>query len=130
MFEAQDPRRNNTRFARRIIVSVGITGAAVVGLFLFTQKVPIRAPSLQQPTSAAKQVAPIRAVVAPARHSSNAAAAPINYRQSWRKSRNDWEYARQLLPDAKAGNPDAQYYLSAIIGYCDNIMDLYLAHPR
>lgn len=132
MFETRDPRCNNARFAKRIIVSAGITGAAAVGLLLFTQKVPIRATSLQQPTSAAKQgqlrkVAPIGAVVAPATHSSNTAAVPINYRQSWRKSRNDWEYAHQLLPDARAGNPDAQYYLSAIIVNCDTIMDLYFS---
>ena len=65
------------------------------------------------------------AIVPPAAPSANAVSAPINYRQSWRKSRNDWEYAHQLLPAAKAGNPDAQYYLSAILEYCDNIMDSY-----
>jgi hypothetical protein len=111
---------------------LGIATAVVVGLFLFTQKVSVRATSLQQLASSAKQVqlrkaAPVAAVVAPATHSSNTAAAPINYQQLWRKSRNDWEYAHQLLLDAKAGSPDAQYYLSVVIGYCDNIMDLYFS---
>jgi hypothetical protein len=115
---------------KRIIVSVGITGTAVVALFLFAQKTPVRATSSPQPTSTANQgqlreVARSSAIAPPAAASSNTASAPINYRQSWRKSRDDWEYAHQLLPDAKAGNPDAQYYLSAILEYCDNIMDLY-----
>jgi hypothetical protein len=117
---------------KRVAVGAGVTGAAVVGLLLFMQKVPVRATSLQQPISAAKQgllpkVAPISAVAAPAAHPSKAAAAPINYQQLWRKSRNDWEYAHQLLLDAKAGNADAQYYLWTLIGYCNNIMDLYFS---
>ena len=50
--------------------------------------------------------------------------ASISYKKDFDKSHNYWEYAQQILPAAKTGNADAQFYLSRVISKCaeDNKM--------
>jgi len=115
---------------KRLIVGVGLTALALAALLLFARKMPDRATPSVQLTSTANDGRP-RNETWPAAITQSAAITPaklpepINYRRSWKKSRNDWELAHQLLSAAQAGDPDAQYYLSAVINYCEGAMNLY-----
>src|SRR5271170_1084533 len=50
---------------------------------------------------------------------------PINYKMLLAESRNYWEYAHSILPAAKAGNPDAQFYLSRTLERCEQDNNMY-----
>jgi hypothetical protein len=44
---------------------------------------------------------------------------PVNYKKSFAESKNYWGFAHDVLPAAKAGNADAQFYLSKVLEFCD-----------
>jgi hypothetical protein len=51
-----------------------------------------------------------------------------NYKKLFAESHDYWDYAHKILPAAKAGNADAQFYLSRAIGRCDEENKMYFQH--
>lgn len=43
----------------------------------------------------------------------------MNYRKTFAESNDYWAYAKKILPAAKAGDPDAQFYLSRLLERCE-----------
>ena len=54
--------------------------------------------------------------------------ASIDYKKSFAESHDYWEYAHQILPAAKAGNADAQFYLSRLLDRCAEENTMYFQH--
>jgi hypothetical protein len=51
--------------------------------------------------------------------------ATIDYKKSFVGALDYWDYAHQALPAAKAGNADAQFYLSRVLERCDEDNRMY-----
>jgi len=49
----------------------------------------------------------------------------IDYKKSFAEAHDYWDYAHRLLPAAKAGNADAQFYLSRVLERCDEDNRMY-----
>jgi hypothetical protein len=43
----------------------------------------------------------------------------MNYRKTFAESNDYWAYAKKILPAARAGDPDAQFYLSRLLERCE-----------
>jgi hypothetical protein len=52
-------------------------------------------------------------------------AGSVDYRISFSKSHNYWEFAHSILAAANAGNADAQFFLSKAIAFCDQANKMY-----
>jgi hypothetical protein len=50
----------------------------------------------------------------------------LDYKKLFSQSVNYWTYAHEVLPAAKAGNPDAQYYLFRILDGCNSRISMFL----
>jgi hypothetical protein len=115
----------NGRALRATIVVCGIAAIAAVSTWL-VRTVPT--PALpQQPRSAAQPVN-AKVPVAPAKGTAvgsvtNASSA-FDYKKAFAEAHSYWDYAHRVLPAAKAGNADAQFYLSRVLERCgeDNKM--------
>jgi hypothetical protein len=59
-----------------------------------------------------------------------AASSPHNYREEFQAQQDYWGYAQQLLPRAKAGDADAQFYLGKILGFCGSVNRGFFEHLR
>jgi hypothetical protein len=59
-----------------------------------------------------------------------ARSAPHNYRTEFQVQQDYWAYAQQLLPRAKAGNADAQFYLGKILSFCGSVNRGFFEHLR
>jgi hypothetical protein len=55
----------------------------------------------------------------------SAPAASGDYRAEWRAAGDYLEFAKQVLPAARAGDPAAQFYLSTALGYCESLYEWY-----
>jgi hypothetical protein len=51
--------------------------------------------------------------------------APSNYKDAFRSTTNYWQLAESILPAAREGDSDAQYYLSRILERCDQDNKMY-----
>jgi hypothetical protein len=71
--------------------------------------------SPEKPTGTPAVAQPVSAVSHPPRADTVA----VDIRRQFESAGNYWDYAHQLLPRARAGNADAQYYLSKILEFCD-----------
>lgn len=56
--------------------------------------------------------------------------APRDYRKEFQAAQDYWAYAQQLLPRAKAGDADAQFYLAKILEFCDSANKAFFEHLR
>jgi hypothetical protein len=52
----------------------------------------------------------------------------FNYKSAFAEARNYWTYAHQILPAAKAGDADAQFYLSRVLERCAEDTKMYFQH--
>jgi hypothetical protein len=52
----------------------------------------------------------------------------IVYKKAFAEAHNYWDYVHLVLPAAKAGNPDAQFYLSRVLERCDEDNRMYFQH--
>jgi len=55
---------------------------------------------------------------------------PHNYRKEFPAQQDYWVYAQQLLPRAKAGDADAQFYLGKILSFCVSANRGFFEHLR
>ena len=53
---------------------------------------------------------------------------PTSYKESFAEARNYWEYAHKILPAAKAGDADAQFYLARLMERCSEDNKMYFQH--
>jgi len=51
-----------------------------------------------------------------------------DYKKRYQDAKDYWEFAHAVLPAAKAGDADAQYYLSAVIEECDIDNKMFFTH--
>ena len=51
-----------------------------------------------------------------------------DYKKEFASSDNYWEFAHAILPAAKAGNADAQFYLYRVLERCDEYNRMYFQH--
>lgn len=64
------------------------------------------------PSATPRQAPPGRGMIAPPRPVAAA------YRKQFAESRSYYDFVRNAFPAAKAGNPEAQFYLSEALGFC------------
>jgi hypothetical protein len=106
----------------KVVGSGVVLGAALAALYFLADRAP--AHKTNSSGSAAQSSPVIAAARQPASTLANAATAKLDYRAAFAQSRNLWEFARRILPAAKAGDADAQCYLSKALEQCarDNRM--------
>ena len=59
-----------------------------------------------------------------------AASSPHDYRKEFPAQQDYWAYAQQLLPRARAGDADAQFYLGKILSFCGSVNRGFFEHQR
>jgi TPR repeat protein len=64
----------------------------------------------------------------PARIESNQVSAKSDLQRLFSESRNYWDFSHEALPAAKAGNADAQFYLSRAMQHCEEANRMYFQH--
>jgi len=104
-----------------IVLIAGI--AVLAAVYVWRQTAPQKA----APQNLLTQRSPERQAEKPETHVSESRAAPslekkpaqTDIKRQFSESRNYWDYAHEILPAAKAGNADAQFYLSKILEFCD-----------
>jgi hypothetical protein len=100
--------------------------AAIAGVSLWFARAAPTPASPQQPQSVTQlSKAPSDAVKIPAASSATNTPGSIDYKKDFSEAPNYWDYAHRLLPAAKAGNPDAQFYLSRVLERCDEDNRMY-----
>jgi hypothetical protein len=67
----------------------------------------------------------MRPATSSAFQSATSTSSPIDYKKSFAEARNYWDYAHKILPAAKAGNADAQFYLSRLLERCNEDNKMY-----
>jgi hypothetical protein len=82
---------------------------------------PTRASAPARQEDAPRHGAPIVAI--PESHT--VSTAPDDYRSQLRASNDYLAFAQRLLPEAQAGDPAAQFYLSNALGYCESLYEWY-----
>lgn len=116
---------HQSRTLRVTIVTCGGVVALAAVFVWFARTAPTPA-SLQEPRSVAQPAkAPVHAAESPAVSSQTRASGTIDYKRRFAETHNYWEYAHSLLPAAKAGNPDAQFYLSRTLERCEEDNRMY-----
>jgi hypothetical protein len=118
------------RFKSGMALVAGITAlaaamAAIYGWHAHATKTPLPLQKKPSVTQAEPFQARSPAGVSPASSPLKNIPASNNYKKSFAESNNYWDYARQILPAAKAGNADAQLYLWKVLDYCENSYDGY-----
>jgi hypothetical protein len=95
----------------KVVGSGVVLGAALAALYFLADRAP--AHKTNSSGSAAQSSPVIAAARQPASTVPNAVAtAKLDYGAAFAQSRNLWEFAHRILPAAKAGDADAQFYLS------------------
>ncbi len=125
---------------KKLAVVVGLAAAAVAGVFGWWRPVhreaPLTSPALaaSSPGSWSNQarVAHIAVPVSTAQPGAGTPklgnATPRSYKESFAAAGNYWEYAHKILPAAKAGDADAQFYLARVIERCNEDNSMYFQH--
>ena len=110
----------NSRALRVTIVACGgVAAIAAISMWLMravpTPALPQQPRSVTQPSKAEAPAAPAKG---PAVGSATNTSGAIDYKKAFTEAHNYWDYAHRVLPAAKAGNPDAQFYLSRVLERC------------
>jgi TPR repeat protein len=97
--------------------------AALAAIFLPRGSVQteVAAPETAAVKQASAMVQPQKAVPGqkPGTPSTQATAGQRNYPEEFKQAQNYLAFARSAVAAARAGNPDAQYYLGKVLGYCE-----------
>jgi hypothetical protein len=126
---------------KKLFVVAGVT-AAVVGAGVYGwQRSVHREASLMPPAlpasslstgwnraREAKDVVPASTVQSAAGKLKVGNSTPATYKEAFAEARNYWEYAHQILPAAKAGNANAQFYLARLMERCSEDNKMYFQH--
>jgi hypothetical protein len=114
----------NTRLLRVVITTcVGVVAiAAILGWLVQTTRAPTR-PVAQ--SDFVKAGVPVPAAKGPAGSPVTNTSGAVDYKKAFAESRSYFDYAHRILPAAKAGNADAQFYLSRVLERCDEDNRMY-----
>jgi hypothetical protein len=114
-------------------LGISIVAAVVAAVYWWHQRPMDRAASLTPRISAAHLIISWNETRDRENESSVGAiskgkSAPVNYKKSFAESHSYWDYAHKILPAAKAGDADAQFYLSRLLERCNDDNRMYFQH--
>lgn len=105
------------------VVLVSIAGlAALAVMYFWYQAAPKKAtPPKQALPESHEEKIDTKATAGAARTDASSKQKPVqkDFKTLFAESRSYWDYAHEALPAARAGNADAQFYLSKVLEFCD-----------
>ncbi|HTV94780.1 MAG TPA: hypothetical protein VME42_02230 [Steroidobacteraceae bacterium] len=111
-----------------LIFCVVIAASVAAAIYVRADKVQYQGSSLGSLRSPNHVGQTTEVRVAAANSVSTRGPSSIRYKTAFAESNNYWAYAHEILPAAKAGDPDAQFYLSRLLEKCDQDNKMFFQH--
>lgn len=118
-----------TRSRIKLGIASAATAAIVLSVWLLTAKVPHTSRPEGKPAISVPSPRLQAAVMRTGGGTSKGNALEVSgrtYKEALKDSRDYWEYASRVLPAARAGDRDAQFYLSRALDRCQSDLRMYL----